>query len=356
MRLIDSTRFLLIASTLISSAVLAHHGPTTSGALYETDDLVQFDGEIIGVLWRMPHVRYRLGVEDENGETVVWELETSVPALLERDGITEDLLNVGDRVRAAGYPSRFRPRSLGLRNLLLPDGREFASERIDLLWSTRRVERAEQVVDGAAAAAASETADGIYRLWFRWPGLTFEGQRRGTGPDDYDHLLTAAAREPKAAYDPIDDPRLRCQGKGMPNMMLTPTPIEIVRGDDQAIIRTTWPGPPRIIHLGGDAEAIPVSAPHLGRSIGRWEDENTLVVSTTNVDWPYFDTAGTPQSDQISFIERFTMTADRSRLDYAATATDPVMFTGPAELAFSWAWVPGETLQSNECIEWEDVE
>ena len=146
--MIESNRFLLIAGTLISSAVLAHHGPTTSGALYETDSLVQFDGEIVGVLWRMPHVRYRLGVEDEN----------------------------------------------------------------------------------------------------------------------------------------------------------------------------------------------------------------TLVVSTTDVDWPYFDTAGTPQSDQISFVERFTMTADRSRLDYAATATDPVMFTAPVELAYSWAWAPGETLQANDCIEWEDVE
>ena len=99
-----SSRFLLIVGTLISSAVLAHHGPTTSGALYETDNLVQFDGEIVGVLWRMPHVRFRLGVEDENGETVVWELETSVPALLERDGITEDLLSVGDRVRLK-FPS-----------------------------------------------------------------------------------------------------------------------------------------------------------------------------------------------------------------------------------------------------------
>ena len=249
--MIESSRFLLIAGTLISSAVLAHHGPTTSGALYETDSLVQFDGEIVGVLWRMPHVRYRLGVEDENGETVVWELETSVPALLERDGITEDLVSVGDRVRAAGFPSRFRPRSLGLRNLLLPDGREFASERSDLLRSTRRVERAEQVAGRAAAAAASEAAEGIYRLWFRWPGLTFDGQRRGTGPDDYAHLLTAEARELKAAYDPVDDPRLTCRGKGMPNMMLTPTPIE---------------------------------------------------------------------------------------------------------LAYSWAWVPGETLQANDCIEWEDVE
>ena len=353
----QSTCIFLIAGTLISSAVLAHHGPTTSGALYETDSLIQFDGEIVGVLWRMPHVRFRLGVEDENGETVVWELETSVPALLERDGITEDLVNVGDRVRAAGFPSRFRPRSLGLRNLLLPDGREFASERSDLLWSTRRVERTEQVAGRAAAAAASEAAEGIYRLWFRWPGLTFDGQRRGTGPDDYAHLLTAEARELKAAYDPIDDPRLTCRGKGMPNMMLTPTPIEIVRGeDDQAIIRTTWPGPSRIIQLGGDAETIPVSAPHLGRSIGHREDENTLVVSTTDVDWPYFDTAGTPQSDQISFVERFTMTADRSRLDYDATATDPVMFTAPVELAYSWAWVPGETLQANDCIEWEDVE
>ena len=352
----NSTRFLLVVGTLISSATIAHHGPTSSGALYETDNLVRLDGEIVGVLWRMPHVRYRLSVEDENGETVIWELETSVPALLERDGISEDLLSVGDQVRIAGYPSRFRSRSLGLRNMLLPDGREFASERNDLLWSTRRVERVEQQVDRAAAAAASEAADGIYRLWFRWPGVSFEGQKRGSVPDDYEHLLTAQAREIKAAYDPVSDPRLTCEGKGMPNMMLTPAPIVIERAENQAIIHTTWPGPSRIIHFGEDAATMPVSAAHQGRSIGRWEDENTLVVSTTNVDWPYFDTAGTPQSNQVSFIERFAMTADRSRLDYVATATDPIMFTEPVELIYSWAWAPGETIQSNECIEWEDVE
>ncbi len=346
--------------TLVSLALpaAAHHGPTTSPTLYETDNLVQLEGEITGVLWRNPHVRFRLGVVDENGETAVWELETTVPSLLERAGVPKDLINVGDRVKAAGYPSRFRARSLGLRNLLLPDGREYAGTRTDLLWSTRRVDRVQLEIDESVAQAASEAAAGIYRIWTRWPGIAFEGPVRGGGTgsadDGYDHLLTDEARVIKAAYDPANHPVLKCAARGMPELMLTPAPMEIVAGDDRIIIHTIWPDPPRTIHMGEDAGDLPATTSHLGHSIGRWEDENTLVVTTTNVDWPYFDRAGTPQSDQISFVEHFIMTEDRSRLDYLATATDPVMFTAPVELTYAWTWLAGERIPANDCVEWED--
>ena len=115
-----------------------------------------------------------------------------------------------------------------------------------------------------------------------------------------------------------------------------------------------WPGPSRIIHLDGGEAADTTFAKHLGRSVGVWEDGNTLVVTTTDVDWPYFDRSGTPQSDQVAFVERFTMNEERSRLDYAATATDPLVFSAPVELTYSWTWVPGEVGMDNECVEWDD--
>ena len=53
-------------------------------------------------------------------------------------------------------------------------------------------------------------------------------------------------------------------------------------------------------------------------------------------------------------VERFIMNEERSRLDYIATATDPLMFSAPVELTYSWAWIPGEVGMDNECVEWDD--
>ncbi|MGE4657496.1 MAG: DUF6152 family protein [Gammaproteobacteria bacterium] len=343
----------LIVVSLISLSVSAHHGPTTSPALYQTENLIRFEGEIIGVLWRNPHVRMKLAVLDQNGEMVEWELETTVPALLERVGITSDLIKVGDKVKAAGYLSMFKARSIGLRNLLLPDGREYAGARTELLWSTKRVARTVQRIDESKAEVALQDADGIYRVWSRWAGPSAGSP--GPSRAGYDHLLTDKARAIKAAYSPVDHPVLNCGPRGMPELMLTPAPIEIVAGNDQIILHTMWPGPSRIIDMGGGSVAAALPFPkHLGRSVGVWEDENTLVVTTTDVDWPYFDRSGTPQSDQVTFVERFTMNEDRNRLDYIATATDPLMFSAPVELIYSWTWVPGEVGMENECVQWED--
>ena len=364
MPIIPALNLLLLAALWSSAQSFAHHGPTTSALLYNTDDPVLLEGEITGVLWRNPHVRFRLSVEDDNGATIVWELETTVPSLLERAGVSKDLVRVGDRVKVAGYISRFNPSSLGLRNMLLPDGREYAGPGTDLILSTERVTRVPQQIDTSRAEAAANSAAGIFRVWTRWAGLAFErpGQETnnvltaGTGGETigYDHLLTDEARAISATYDPVDHPVLKCGPRGMPEIMLTPAPIEIVAGDDQIVIHTMWPDPPRTVYMSENSAAASAPPTHLGYSVGRWENEDTLVVTTSKVNWPYFDRSGTPQSDQVTFVERFIMNEDRTRLDYVAIATDPVMFSAPAELTYYWAWVPGEAVPTNDCIQWED--
>ncbi|HEX5047492.1 MAG TPA: hypothetical protein VFX89_10395, partial [Gammaproteobacteria bacterium] len=83
-------------------------------------------------------------------------------------------------------------------------------------------------------------------------------------------------------------------------------------------------------------------------SVGRW-DGRTLAVTTTKIDWPFFSQLGIPQSADVSIVERFTPTADGSRLDYAMTVTDPVNFTRPVELATHWLYLPGVELLPYEC-------
>jgi hypothetical protein len=89
----------------------------------------------------------------------------------------------------------------------------------------------------------------------------------------------------------------------------------------------------------------------MGYSVGRWDDD-TLIVTTTRIDYPYMDEHGTPQTDAVEVVERFTMSTDERSLNWAATVTDPGTMTEPV-VAFTtrWAWIPGEYIQPYDCQE-----
>ena len=87
----------------------------------------------------------------------------------------------------------------------------------------------------------------------------------------------------------------------------------------------------------------------MGDSIGHW-DGDTLVVTTTRVNWPYYTQAGIPQSEVVEIVEQFTPSSDGSRLDYVLTVTDPVTFTEPVEQEKYWIWRPQETVEPFDCL------
>ena len=74
-----------------------------------------------------------------------------------------------------------------------------------------------------------------------------------------------------------------------------------------------------------------------------------MVVSTTNIDWPWFDQSGVPQSEALALTERFTASADGRTLDYRVEATDPVVFTEAVVMEKRWTWVPGEEVKPYDC-------
>ena len=78
--------------------------------------------------------------------------------------------------------------------------------------------------------------------------------------------------------------------------------------------------------------------------------DDTLVVTTINIDWPWFDQTGIPQTDALKLVERFTPSVDGSVLRYQVTATDPAIFTEPVILERRWIWVEGEERIPYNCI------
>ena len=101
----------------------------------------------------------------------------------------------------------------------------------------------------------------------------------------------------------------------------------------------------RIAMKGNAAERGPA---RLGRSTGRW-DGSTLIVTTTDIDYPYFNGNGVPLGRGAVLEERFAVNDDGSRLEYTITVTDPTAFTAPVTLRKAWEWRPGEAVRPYEC-------
>jgi hypothetical protein len=70
-------------------------------------------------------------------------------------------------------------------------------------------------------------------------------------------------------------------------------------------------------------------------------------VTTTGITWRHFNTVGIPLGTKTEIVERFTPTADGSRLDYSITVTDPEIFTkaNVAEALDLAAECPGQAVR-----------
>ena len=149
-----------------------------------------------------------------------------------------------------------------------------------------------------------------------------------------------------AGYDfATDNPELDCRS-GLASNMFDPTPMQIIDNGDQIIIYTEEYDLKRTVYLTEDRPEPSYS--NLGFSTGV-RDGNTLAVETTHIDWPYFDPYGTPQSQQMTYLETFSVAEDDSRLNYKIVASDPVYLTGPIELERAWLWQPGRQMVLFDC-------
>ena len=129
--------------------------------------------------------------------------------------------------------------------------------------------------------------------------------------------------------------------------MIAPLPVELVDRGNEIQVRAEVYDTVRTIHLDRDAPPAGTPASILGYSVGKW-DNGALVVKTTLIDWPYFDSIGTPQSKDVAIEERYTLSADQTRLDVHFTITDPANLSGPATVDTHWLAL-GATLQRFDC-------
>lgn len=344
-----------LTNAFLGSAAFAHHGVVTNPSLYVTDQMVELEGTITEVFWRNPHVRMRLGVPNNAGADTIWELELGPnPPLFRRLGISPEFASPGTEVRVAGYVSRRNPRSLGVLHLLA-NGQEFVDGRQETRWESERISisynppRTEDVAPADVELARAQ-ARSIFRVW----GGNVDGTPAHPPRMQYTRLLTQRGRELADAYDPVtDNPELECR-QGMPTTMFDPVPMQIIDDGDAIRIRVQEYDVERVIHLAAGQDDSGRQGSPLGYSVGQWQDD-VLVVTTTGIDWPYFDPEGTPQSDRTQYTERFSASDDGAVLEYSLTVEDPVMFTEVFTIGRRREWTPGVEVEQYDCVaEWEN--
>ena len=310
----------------------AHHSVF---GLYIRGQVSEVEGRLTRAFWRNPHVRF--SIEADDGAT--WEIESAPPTELERYGITKELLEIGARFRVAGDSSRRGDNALFARNILLPDGREILTYPDSTpRWSTDTLTRGgKRIISERAAREAEERANGLFRVWAG--GFTAK----------WDVAFTDAALAARRQWDGLrDDPTLRCIPPGMVEAMVSPYPMELIEDGQDVILRMEeWDGMRRV-HMNDSVDPETVPATPMGYSVGRWEGD-TLVVTTSRISWPRFDGLGTPQSEDVRMVERFSMSRDEQQLTWAATITDPVNLTRPAVVSQQFDWVPGEEIKPYNC-------
>jgi hypothetical protein len=175
----------------------------------------------------------------------------------------------------------------------------------------------------------------------RLPEMTAEGRRRSA-------LMRSSWRKGQS-FDWVDDFDSwdRCITRGMPASMLPMqynNGIRIFQAPGLVAIQLEMIHETRIIPTNGRRGGSHVPR-LLGESAGHWEDGNTLVVETTNLQSGPSATSivttgsppenDTPISAEARIVERFTMTGADTIL-YEMTYTDPIIFTAPWTVRLDW--------------------
>lgn len=313
---IRATLVLLAASACVPA--LAHH---SFSAEFDPETTGELQGTISRVWFQNPHVRYRLDVEDEDGNVTAWDLQLSSVTTLRSADWGPDTLAVGDRVTVRGQLGRNGANKLYVRGAELADGTELSP------YGAR--ERARDPAELAAAGrAAAEYAYGPV-------DNGYPADITGAWRNSYQFRVTVDDLEPKPtpftpearriyeATEHYDDYSLRCVAPGLPRIFGAPYNMEIVDAGTHYVVIYTERNTARRIYMDGRAPPADQPPTSLGFSVGHWEGK-TLVIETTHLAPGWLDGSGLPMSGEgTRTVERWTMTDDDLGMDRTMTIHDP---------------------------------
>jgi hypothetical protein len=154
----------------------------------------------------------------------------------------------------------------------------------------------------------------------------------------YIELLKKRIRE-KNAGKPETDTSTACFPHGMPRLMESPYPIEIVQTPGRVTILHEVAHEVRRFYLDQQHPKT-LKTSFLGHSVAHWEGD-TLVVDTVGIDARSFiDDEGSSHSDKEHIVERFHKIDGGRQLEVDTTVEDPVTLEHPYSYKRYFQWRP----------------
>lgn len=303
----------------------AHHSP----AQFDLDTVTTLAGTVVRYDFTNPHVYLYVDTVDETGATVTWELEASSTPNLVRRGWSADSVAIGERITARVNP----PKASG--------------QLVARAQSIRRVDGSVLVVrgDGSVIGPADETvaAASLAGTWLGRYALAQVGTNLASWP------LTPKGRTAQASYDGSQNPHVDCVSVAAPSLMLYSNIYDVVVTERHVAIEIEWMNVRRVIYLDGREHADGGERTNQGHSVGRWEGE-TLVVDTRNFsDNGAGNAFEVPSGALKHVVERFSLSADRKRIEYEYFLEDPEFLTEPVRGEGAWDYRPDLEALPNQC-------
>ena len=116
---------------LSSVALLAHHA---FQAEYDATKPVKITGVVKKVEWMNPHIWFYVDVKDDSGKVTTWGFSGGPPGMLQRRGITRDVLKPGDVIKVEGFRAKDGSNNASGGNVTFADGRKvFAGAAEDVV-------------------------------------------------------------------------------------------------------------------------------------------------------------------------------------------------------------------------------
>jgi hypothetical protein len=225
---------------------------------------------------------------------------------------------------------------------------------LGLLVTAASVAAPSDVVDGALirpAASSSDSRD-LSGVWYirlynrqinstlgRLPPFTARGKAA------WDARVKA-----ESAGSPIADASSYCWPHGVPRVMNSPYPIQIIQTAGETVI--VHEVAHNIRHIYMDQPHPQMLAPSfMGDSAGHWEGD-TLVVDTIGLnDRTWIDEVGVIHGKQLHVIEHIRKIEDGHALENLIRIEDPEFFTEPWYARITYAWRPDLRLTEYICEE-----
>jgi len=311
-------------SMALAPAARAHHSFASE---FDASLTGEVKGEVTGVWWQNPHVRYDVAMKLPNGKTETWALlpPGNLPAYRTQNW-SEQTVTVGMQVSAKGNLGRDGAKKLYATCINLDSGPEKGRQL------------------GRCVVAQSEsqiTADP--NVDYTVHPNKYPADLSGYWDNRYKFHVTVDDFEPKpmpmspqaktiyaahtAKYG--DDPVLRCMPPGLPRIFGSPYPMQVLDSGTHYLMVFMQDNTPRRVWMDGRKPPKEQPLTSMGWSAGKWEGR-TLVIETTMLLPGWLDGSGYPMSggNDTRIVERWTPAADGLTMERTMTVYDK-LYTAP---------------------------